>query len=341
MFCVECGKEKEIYKKGVCLDCYVKSNSFTEGPKIIHLPVCTNCGSFKYKNTWTDQLLNDVLIRIVKNTFKIKKELKKIDINPVCKESKEGYSCKVYISGFIDKKEITEEHDLEVRLKKTVCDVCSKRFGGYHEAIIQVRTGKRKLSNKEIENIIENVINQVQSMQSKGNRSLFITDIQKEHGGVNFFISSSQAAETIIKRISEEYGGYIKKSSKNIGMKDSKQVYRMTYLLRLPDYKKGDYIKLDNNYYKTTSVQVNKVKLLKLSSWEEDTVDIKKLESAKIINDVVTDKEMIVVSQTKNEIQLMDTEDYKTVQLKKPKKMVFKNDKLKVIEIEDRIFLYP
>ena len=341
MFCVECGKEKEIYKNGECIECYVKSHSFTEAPEIIHLPICTNCGSFKYKNTWTDQLLNEVIIRIVKSTFKIKKELKKIDINPVCKETQKGYDCVVYISGFIDKTEVTEKHNLEVRLKKTVCDVCSKRFGGYHEAIIQIRTNDRKLSNEEKENIIQNVINQTQNMQSKGNRSLFITDIKKEHGGITFFISDNQAAETILKKIEGEYGGNTKKSSKNVGMKDSKQIYRMTYLLRLPNYKKDDYIKFENNYYKINSVNSNNVKLLNLSNWEEESVSPKKLESIKTLADKEKIKEMIIVSQTKDEIQLMDTETYNTIQIKKPKKIELKYDKINVINIKNQFFLIP
>ena len=132
MFCVECGKETEIYKDGVCLDCYLKTKEFTHGPEIIDMIVCPHCGSYKYKNTWTNAILREVLRKIIKNDFKISKEIKKIDINPVCKEKDKGYDCTVYISGIIGNKEITEEHSLTVRLKKTACDVCSKQFGGYH-----------------------------------------------------------------------------------------------------------------------------------------------------------------------------------------------------------------
>ena len=68
MFCVECGEEKEIYNNGVCLECFLKENRFTQGPAEIDLPVCAHCSSYKYKNIWTSDLLNDVLRRIIKNT---------------------------------------------------------------------------------------------------------------------------------------------------------------------------------------------------------------------------------------------------------------------------------
>ena len=42
--------------------------------------------------------------------------------------------------------------------------------------------------------------------------------------------------------VQEQFGGEIKHSSKNVGMREGKQIYRMTYLLRLPAFKKGDFI---------------------------------------------------------------------------------------------------
>ena len=130
MFCVECGKDGPIFKDGVCHNCYMKTHKFTEGPDLIDLPVCSHCSAYKYKNNWTSELFGDVIRRVIKNTFKISKELKKVDINTECKEEKEGMHCKVYITGLLDDEEIKEEHELTVRYKRTVCDVCSKKFGG-------------------------------------------------------------------------------------------------------------------------------------------------------------------------------------------------------------------
>jgi hypothetical protein len=68
--------------------CKLKTHSFTSGPSIIDLPVCVHCNSYKFKNTWMNELLGDVLRRIVKNNFQISKELEKIEINTECKEEK-------------------------------------------------------------------------------------------------------------------------------------------------------------------------------------------------------------------------------------------------------------
>jgi nonsense-mediated mRNA decay protein 3 len=340
MFCVECGKEGAIFKDGVCVECYLKTHTFTKGPESIDLPICTNCGSYKYKNTWTSDLFGDVIQRIIKNTFQIDRELKKIDINTECKEVKEGMSCKIYISGILNDEEITEEHDIIVNQKRTVCDVCSKQFGGYHEAIVQIRTDKRELVKDEIEDIISLVENLVEDLRAKGNRGLFITDIGTEHNGLDFFISEKGPSLVIAKAVHDKYGGTMKQSSKNIGMKDGRQLYRMTYLIRLPSFKKGDFIRQGDSFFNISSVYGNKVKLLNLSNWEETTLDLKNIQKANLLGDELI-KEMILVSQTNDEVQFMDPDDYKIQTIKKPKQITLKTEKIKILRTEKQLLLLP
>lgn len=341
MFCVECGKDGSIFKDGVCISCYLKTHTFTKGPKVIDLPVCTHCGSFKYKNTWTSDLFGDFIRRLIKNTFQISKELKKIDINTECKETKGGMSCKVYISGFLNDEEITEEHKILVRQKGTVCNICSKRFGGYHEAIVQIRLDKRKLTNKELRDIRTVVENIIGELQAKGNRGLFITDIGQEHGRLDFYISEKGPSLIIAKKIQEQYGGTIKQSSKNIGMKDGRQIYRMTYLIRLPSYKKGDFLKHNNSFFSIVSIHGNKVKMMNLSNWEETTVDIKTIQKANTIGGEELIKEMILVSQTEDELQIMDQKKYEIQTVRKPKPINFDSKTIKIVKLEDKLFLVP
>lgn len=341
MFCVECGREDQIYKDGTCLSCYLKTHTFTKGPKIIDLPTCPHCGSFKYKNTWLSALFADVLRRVIKNYFQISKELEKVDINSECKETNEDMPCKVFISGFIDNKEITEEHEILVHLKKTVCDVCSKRFGGYHEVIVQIRADNRKLTNNELKDIRRSVEFLVEDLKAKGNRSLFITDIAEAHGTIDFYISERGAGLMIAKKIQEQYGGEIKQSSKNIGMKDGRQMYRMTYLIRIPSYKKGVFLKYNNSFFHIVSIHGNKVKMVDLSKWEETTVDVKSIQKASTIGGEELIKEMILINQKEDEVQIMDQKNYKINVVRKPKPVNFDSKTVKIVKLEDKLFLMP
>ncbi len=341
MFCVECGREDQIYKDGTCLSCYLKTHTFTKGPNVIDLPTCPHCGSFKYKNTWISDLFGDVLRRVVKNYFQISKELEKVDINSECRETNEDMSCKIFISGFIDNEEITEEHEILVHLKKTVCDVCSKRFGGYHEVIVQIRADKRKLTNNELKDIKTSVESLVEDLKAKGNRALFITDIAEAHGALDFYISERGAGLVIAKKIQEQYGGEIKQSSKNIGMKDSKQIYKMTYLIRIPSYKKGVFIKYKNAFFYIISIHGNKAKMVDLSKWEETTVDVKSIQKASTIGGEEHIKEMILISQKKDEVQIMDQKNYEIKVVRKPKPVTFDSKTVKIVKLDDMLFLMP
>lgn len=338
MFCVECGKELPIFKDGSCINCYLKNHSFSKGPEIIDLPVCTHCNSYKYKSNWTSNLFGEVLIRLVKNHFTISREFKKIDINSKCSEEREGMNCKIIISGFVNDVEINEEHDLFVRFKKTVCDVCSKQFGGYHEAIIQIRADNRKIEKDELKNIRLSVESLVEDMKAKGNRSLFITDVAEEHGGLDFYISDKGSGLVIAKKLQGTYGGIIKQSSKNIGMKDSRQIYRMTYLLRLPSLKKGEFISYKNSFYFVTSISGSKFHLIELSSWTKQIFDEKDIQKAKLMGGDELIKEMILVSQTEDEAQIMNPDNYEITIVKKPKSIKIKSEKVRVVKLEDQYF---
>ncbi len=340
MFCVECGKDGPIFREGSCISCYIKTHSFSKGPEIIDIPMCSHCSAYKYKNLWTSDLLNEVLRKTIKNTFNISKELKKIDINSECKEEKNGMDCKVFITGFFDDVKLTEEHNLFVRLKKTVCDVCSKRFGGYHEAIFQIRTDKRKLSKDELENIRLSVETLVENMQAKGNRGLFITDVGEEHGGLDFYISDKGSGLVIAKKIQDQFGGTIKQSSKNIGMKDSKQVYRMTYLLRLPAFKKEDFISYNNSFFYISSISGSKVHVIELLNWTKQIFDLKDIQKANIHGNKELVKDMILVSQSESEVQIMNPKTYETFDIRKPKNISFESKTVQIVKIKDRIFLF-
>ena len=339
MYCVNCGKEKDIFRDGLCVECYVRDNIFTEGPDIINIIKCAHCGAYQYKNNWTNEDFKDVFKREILNKFKIRNELENIDIISNCDVNIGETVCDIIISGYLKNVNVKEEHKLTIRFKTTVCDVCSKRYGGYHEAIIQIRADKRKLTTNELDEIRVTVENMVENIRDKGNRALFITDIGEEHGGFDFFLSDKSTAQAITKKIQEKFGGTIKQSSKNIGMKDSRQIYRMTYLLRLPPFRKGDFISYQNVYFNISSISGSKVHVLELSNWKKRVFDSRELGNVIIHGGIELIKEMILVSQSINEVQVMDMNNYKTFYIRKPKKVNFDSKLIKLVRLDNELFL--
>ncbi len=341
MFCVECGKEKPIFKDGCCVDCYLSSHDFTSGQEVIDMPVCNHCGSLKYKNTWTNDSFEKTLQRYVKQCFDISKELTDTKIVLDCEEKKEYISCTVTIKGTLETEEISETHQVTVRLHPNVCDICSKRFGGYHEAIIQIRPSEKKIEDEHLREIQLFIEDLIFSMQKKGNRKLFIADMGLEHGGIDFFLSDKQAAFSIVKQAQGRFGGEITVSSKNVGMKDSRQVYRMTYLLRLYSFHATDFIVKDEHVFLVRAISNNMVHIIDVETWEEQSVEAKDLSKVNVFSYEDLVKMMIVVSQTKNDVQVMNQNTYRIQVISKPKEVRFDAEQIPVVEYDQNFFLIP
>ncbi|MFO7677890.1 MAG: NMD3-related protein [Thermoplasmatota archaeon] len=340
MFCVECG-QKEIFKDGVCINCYVNNKTFTKGPELIDIIQCSNCSAYKYKNTWLEESLDEVIKRHLKDAFTIDYQLQQIEIRLMYDEVKKNIDCVVEISGVIDGIKIVEKHHVLVRIKRVVCDVCSKQSGGYYEAVLQVRAENRTPSKGELEIINDFVLELVAGFQKKGNRALFIADASKERGGIDYYLSEKGSAFSIAKKIQERYGGILKQSSTNIGMKDSRQIYRMTYLIRLPAYRSGDFIEYNNSIFYISSISSSKVHVIDLKTWSEQIIDAKNLQKVRVLGGPEYKKEMIVISQTSDEIQVMDPHSYKILDITKPKNMLFDKKYVSIVVLEDALFLFP
>ena len=341
MFCVECGKDVPIFRNGVCLSCYLKATQFSKGPTILDITMCPRCSSYKCKNTWIRETFNDILKRSVKEAFTINPELKDVEIQIQCKEQGRIFVCMVYISGSLGGHTIIEKHPLTIRIRHNTCEICSREAGGYYEAILQIRTEQRKFTKTEIKTLQSAVETMVGQFQVSGKRGLFITDFVIKPEGLDFFLSEKGTALSIAKKIQEQFGGDFKQSAASAGMKDSRQVYRMTYLVRIPWYRKGDFFSFDNSFFFIISLHENKVRVLELSTWTEKVVEKKDIQISRIYGGKELIKEMILVSQSKNEIQLMDPKTYMTVEIRKPKTGSVDTPLVKIVKLEDSLFLVP
>jgi len=303
--------------------------------------MCPRCSSYKYKNTWVQEAFDDILKRGIKEAFSISPELKDVEIQTQCKEQDRILACMVFISGALENETITEQHPLTVRIRHNTCEICSREAGGYYEAILQIRTEKRTFTDKELQTIRSAVKTLVEQFQESGKRGLFITDFDEKREGLDFFISEKGTALSIAKKIQEQFGGDFKQSASSAGMKDSRQIYRMTYLVRIPAYRKGDFFSLDNSFFFIESLHANKVRALELSAWTEKVIDGKNIRPSKIYGGAELIREMIVGSQSKNEIQLMDPKTYAPVDIQKPKTASIDTTMVKTVKLDEYLFLVP
>jgi nonsense-mediated mRNA decay protein 3 len=124
-------------------------------------------------------------------------------------------------------------------------------------------------------------------------------------------------------------------------MKDSRQLFRMTYLIRIPAYRAGDFLCLNNTFYMISSVHGTRVKAVELSNWKERIIEGKDIQPPMILGGNELIKEMIVVSQSKHEIQLMDAKTYTMIEIPKPSTASIQTPTVKTVKLDGSVFLYP
>jgi len=234
----------------------------------------------------------------------------------------------------------TDEDSVIVRLKNTVCKRCSRQLGSYYESIIQVRTGEKTLDDDLRDEVVRYVTASVET-QSKTNRSLFISKVQEVPGGVDIYLSSISLGKTLTRDLSDSYGAEVKESSSLVGVSsDGQEVYRVTFLLRLPMYHVGDVILFNDRPYKLTAVNKNGGKMVDLYSFRETSIKKFELLTVKVLFKAKDVKEATVVSSSPKEIQVLHPTTYITKDVRVPEDAEI-GETVNVVDYEDDLLFVP
>jgi nonsense-mediated mRNA decay protein 3 len=338
MICVECGKEGKLYQ-GVCSDCFLRKNIFITIPKNLDVEVCVHCGSWRKKKNWVAVEDEDIIKEVILENLESDSNVSDFDlhINPSFEDEK-NINVNVTTHAIVFGLKAEEGHSTKVRIKKTVCIECSKQQGGYWEAKVQLRSGKRSLDEGELDLALE-IVDIEAATREKKHREAFISKVEKVHGGLDFYFGSNSMGKNIARRLASEFGGNIKESRKLVGRKDGKDIYRMTYAVRASDFRVGDFIELDKKVMKVLTISSNKACLRSLDSWEDVHLKPEDISSAKLLGGDEILKDMIVVSRSESEVQVLDPDTLKTVDVLVPEGFMVEGESVKIVKFEEGYFL--
>ncbi|MGE4577424.1 MAG: 60S ribosomal export protein NMD3 [Candidatus Methanomethylophilaceae archaeon] len=272
-FCVKCGKDVEKTLDGLCTECYLDGRQFTSLPHHVDLEVCAVCGEYYLGGKWVPSSKKNAVEDFAFENVTV------LNGNRIkCLESfSEEQDPRTFLATVISEvsiegAEVESEASTIVRVKNTVCKRCSRIQGSYYESILQVRSEERALDEDTMEQVVNMVMSYV-DQQSRINRQYFISKVEKMHGGVDFYISSIALGRTIAKIVSDKYSGENKESAKLVGRTpDGQDMYRITYLVRLPEFKAGDVVLWNNKHYKLVRVFGTGGRIISIKDFKEITV---------------------------------------------------------------------
>ena len=341
IFCVNCGKETENLIDGLCLDCYSRKGGFASIKKgRLKIEVCSTCGSIKYRGKWLKEDLEDAMKRLVIDNLLISENIswKRPEVK-FRRKGKTLYEVVVDIEGEIGGNRVKEEVYTEILVDKVSCPTCSRKAGKYYEAIIQLRGNERELDEREIKEMEGFLRRRMKEFEDSG-RGVFIADRKKVKKGLDLYISDRKVAHSLIYQLKEEFGGEVKESPKLFGMKDGVRQYRMTYLLRLPRYREGDVIIIDERLFYIRRYSSKGIKAVGLNDWKDYNFRHNEISSCKVLDKKDVIREAVVVNKRGRDVLILDPDSYKTKEILLPKDIKLR-ETVKIVKYDEEIFVIP
>ena len=340
-FCVKCGSEEGNVADGLCIDCFLNGRKVLTLPHHVDLFICANCAEYKSGDRWVKKEPDDAILDAAIGESMIIKEASIIDVGAMkVEQDPSNFAVNVEASFDIGGYITEDSASTTVRIKNTVCKRCSRQLGSYYESIVQVRSGAKDLPDQLGGEVLVRVQNFVEA-QAKFNRQIFITKIERVQGGIDVYLSSISLGKSVTKDLVDTYCAETKESAKLVGMTDDGQdMYRITYLVRLPDFHEGDVVIFEGRYYKLQRVFGSGGKLVDLITFMERSVKKSDMPTFKIHEKYEDLRDATVISRSPDELQIMDPRNYSVSEIKIPT-MTDVGDTVKVTDIEDVLYFVP
>ncbi|MFB6119190.1 60S ribosomal export protein NMD3 [Halosegnis sp.] len=259
-FCPRCGDPVERAPDAalpdgpdarLCDDCYFTEFELVDAPDRIEVGVCSGCGAVQRGNRWVDVAADDytdVAVDELVERLGVHVDAREVTwgVEP---EQVDENTIRMHatFTGFIRETPLQAEVTVPVYIARGTCDRCGRIAGDYWNALVQVRARNRAPTPAEMERAEEIAESYIAEREAKGDRNAFITSVAREEGGLNMKISANQMGEAIAHRIVREFGGEVS-AAETLATEDGdgNELYRVTFVARLPEFTPGDVVALDD-----------------------------------------------------------------------------------------------
>lgn len=322
MFCVECGKEWPLdeLRGGVCPDCYLKKNVLATLKQNVDVEVCVHCHARKRGEVWMEghDRLEPVVVDAVREAIHVVRSVERphIDID-VTAEDERNFSVTALVTGTAEGVPFETELRTRSRIKNATCVRCSRVQGGYYEAIVQIRATGRDMGLAEKRAIKAIASRFIERVVTEGDRNAFVLRDEDVDTGLDVYMGTTNSGRMLAKAIANEYGGRIAEHHKIVGQKDGLDLVRMTFAVRLPEYRAGDVVVLDDGPGVVTSVGVKTVQVADVRTGRLRHVERASVDEATVLHRADA-RDAVVVSKQGNELQLLDPWTFSTVSVIRP-----------------------
>lgn len=240
--CISCGRVGDF--RLFCPECYLAQHPILKGIKKSEVKFCPNCSKLFLKNKWKPVKNLDEAISLTlaeKLAIDPDYKLKKLEVDsnlggevpkPNQKIQPEA-TLKLTASSQENCCDVADEYIVPFTLDLAPCGKCSLANTQYFEGVLQVRNIKPEIVQK-IREIVE----------EEKDAGVHINDtVPVKDGAMDFYITDVHYMKKLGKILQQKFGGELSMSPR-LQTKDdltSKELYRLSVLLKLPNVRPGDY----------------------------------------------------------------------------------------------------
>ncbi len=332
MFCVECGREEELIGS-LCSVCYAKKHVHPTLPDHVDLTLCAHCSAMQTAKGWEDiGSVREAAELAVESALAMPKESKLLDISVQLSERDErNLAAKVDLLLSVEGHEFRRELGTIVRVKRGSCTECSKQQGKYYEAILQVRGPERSLG-RQAEADMERLVRERVASMRKSSREVFLSKAERVKGGLDFYFSTISSARSVARELQESRCAEYKESSSLWGRRAGQEIYRMTFLVRLPGFSKGDIVESAGKLYFVRGMSRGVVHGIDLRTGEDHPIRVRDAGECALVEAKAGIRKAVVLVDKDRELQVLDPETSAPLDVPKPPGFSRKGEQVRLVK---------
>lgn len=344
MECLLCGKPPPL-TRNLCADCFAQQTVLANLPHRVVIGHCPHCQGLLRGHRWVDTPDLEVgLAGLVEAYVELDPQAREVTLT-VKIEPQDPYSrrAKVSVAGSVEGVALTAELECRVELHRQVCPPCSRAAGGYYEAILQVR-GLERLTSRRLEAIATRLEERLAQARSQ-DRNFFVARSERVRGGLDYYLASLGGARSLAKGLLAEYGGTSGESARLVGRQEGRNLYRVTLVVRLPSFDKGDFLLFEGEPAQLLKLEGSRALLRPLAygSQGDEAIPLDKLTAAHRLGGPELVQKAQLVMREGREALVLDPETLKTREVRLPSSISENQEvtELKVVRHQGRLYPLP
>ncbi|HTT14175.1 MAG TPA: 60S ribosomal export protein NMD3 [Thermoplasmata archaeon] len=236
-FCVVCGTTGRPLVDGICPECAADRTVLVSAPPRVTVVLCPHCGARRVKDHWERPNSSPVLTDEDLHPF--------LAVHPEVGIRRARWE-EIGATGTVHELRGTmtavfrgarreTEVPLSVRIEHHTCPDCSRKSGRYYTAIVQLRGPEESRGEKAVARRARLDAAWKELMReapAEWRRAVSWREELPE--GWDVYFTETVAARSVARFARQRFGGEFKQSASLFGRKDGRDVYRATFLVRIP-----------------------------------------------------------------------------------------------------------